>query len=53
MAEPDDDQDGGLVLTPEQRRRRRARNIAIALALAAVAALFYVMTFYRFGPQPH
>jgi hypothetical protein len=52
MAEPDDDeQDDGIVLSPEQRRRRRARNIAIALILAGVVALFYVMTWFRFGPQ--
>lgn len=51
MAEPDHDvpPDDGYVLSPEQRRRRRARNVAIALVLAGVVALFYVMTFYRFG----
>ena len=39
----------GIVLTPEQKRRRRARSIAIGLALAALVALFYVVTLVK-GP---
>jgi hypothetical protein len=41
----------GIVLTEEQRRRRRARSIALALVLAALAALFYVVTIVKLGPQ--
>ena len=46
-----DDQDG-IVLTEEQKRRRGARSIAIALALAALVALFYVITIVKFGTNP-
>jgi hypothetical protein len=40
----------GIVLTEEQKRRRRARSIAIALVLAALVALFYVVTIVKLGP---
>jgi type IV secretory pathway component VirB8 len=38
-----------IVLTEEQKRRRRARSIAIALSLAALVALFYIVTLVK-GP---
>jgi len=38
-------------LTAEQEKRRRQRNIAIALAVAALVAIFYVMTIVRLGPN--
>ncbi|MCI4677263.1 hypothetical protein K9U39_13445 [Rhodoblastus acidophilus] len=38
-------------LTPEQERRRRQRNVAIALAVAALVAIFYVLTIVRLGPH--
>jgi hypothetical protein len=37
-------------LTEEQARRRRARSIVLALALAALAAIFYLLTIVKFGP---
>jgi hypothetical protein len=43
------DDDSGVVLTEAQRRARRSRSVAIALALAALVALFYVMTLVK-GP---
>jgi predicted nucleic acid-binding Zn ribbon protein len=43
------DEQGGIVLSEEQKRRRRARSIAIALSLAALVVLFYVVTLVK-GP---
>ena len=43
--------DGGIVLTPEQKRRRRARSIAIALTLGALVLLFYIVTIVKLGPE--
>ena len=35
----------------EERKRRRAKNIALALVLAALAALFYLITIVKMtGP---
>jgi hypothetical protein len=48
MSEPNPDE--GIVLTEEQKRRRRNRSIAIALSLAALVALFYVVTLVKLGP---
>ncbi len=36
-------------LTEEQTKNRRSRSIAIAWALAALAALFFVVTIVRLG----
>jgi hypothetical protein len=44
-----EDQDAGIVLTPDQKRRQRARSIAIALALGALVAIFYAVTLVK-GP---
>ncbi|ACA16805.1 conserved protein CoxF [Methylobacterium sp. 4-46] len=38
-------------LTPEEARRRRKRSLAIALTLAALVAIFYVLTIAKLGPQ--
>ncbi|MFE1600382.1 hypothetical protein [Methylobacterium sp. ID0610] len=38
-------------LTPEEARRRRKRSVAIALTLAALVAIFYVLTIAKLGPQ--
>jgi hypothetical protein len=45
------DKPEGIVLTEEQRRRRRARSIVLGLVLAALAALFYVVTIVKLGPS--
>lgn len=42
--------DNGLRLTDEQRRRRRGRSVALALVLAALAALFYIVTIIQMAP---
>jgi hypothetical protein len=42
------DQDG-IVLTPEQKRARRQRSIAIAILLGVLAVLFYMVTLVK-GP---
>jgi hypothetical protein len=39
----------GVVLTEAQKRARRSRSIAIAIALAALVALFYIVTLVK-GP---
>jgi hypothetical protein len=39
----------GIKLTEQQQRARRARSIAIGLALAALALLFYIVTWVK-GP---
>ena len=49
MADNDDGNENGIVLTEEQKRRRRARSIAIAIALAALVLLFYVVTIVKLG----
>ena len=36
-------------LTEEQMKHRRSRSLAIAWALAAMAALFFVVTIVRLG----
>ncbi|MES0809626.1 MULTISPECIES: hypothetical protein [unclassified Roseibium] len=40
----------GVKLTPEQAKKRRSRSIAIAIVLAALVALFYVVTIVKLGP---
>ena len=46
----------GIVLTPEEQRRRRSRSLAIGLGLAALSALFYIVTIAKMGgavpPKP-
>lgn len=37
-------------LTEAQRKARRSRSVAIGLALAALVALFYILTLVKFGP---
>ena len=37
----------GMVTVRDQDGRRRAKNIAIALILAALAALFYLITIVK------
>ena len=39
----------GVVLTPEQQRRRRMRNIAIGITLACLVVLFYAITIVKMG----
>jgi hypothetical protein len=36
-----------VVSTAEQQRKRRAKNVALALILAALAALFYLITMVK------
>lgn len=43
-------EDDHVRLTRQQARRRRARSIVLALVLAALAAIFYVLTIVKFGP---
>ena len=38
-----------MQFTEEQKKSRRSRSIAIAWALAAMAALFFVVTIVRLG----
>jgi hypothetical protein len=42
------DQDG-IVLTPEQKRARRQRSVALAVLLGVLVVLFYVVTLTK-GP---
>ena len=44
MAVTRDENDPGVVLTPEQKRGRRNRNIAIGVAVGFFVILFYVVT---------
>jgi len=37
-------------MTPAQKKARRSRNVAIGLSLAALVALFYIITLVKFGP---
>ena len=39
----------GRMLTDAEKRLRRMRSIAIALALAALVAMFYVVTIAKLG----
>ncbi len=47
MNEPEGDRQS---LTREQARRRRSRSVMLAVVLAALAAIFYVLTIVKFGP---
>ena len=38
-----------MQLTEQEKKRRRTRSIAIAWGLAAMAALFFVVTIMRLG----
>lgn len=49
MATPNENENSGIVLTPEQAKSRRARNVAIGLAIALFIALFYVVTIVKLG----
>lgn len=42
-------QEDGVVLTPEQSKSRRARNIAIGITVALLAVLFYAVTLVKLG----
>jgi hypothetical protein len=42
-------QEDGVVLTPEQQKSRRARNIAIGITVALLAVLFYAVTVVKLG----
>jgi hypothetical protein len=39
----------GVVMAHDQDSRRRTKNIAIAVILAALAALFYLITIVKMG----
>jgi hypothetical protein len=39
----------GIRLSEEQQRRRRARSVATAVCLAALVAIFYVVTVAKLG----
>jgi hypothetical protein len=43
------DEEGGIVLTPEQKRQQRSRSVAIALLLAGLMVLFFVVTIVKIG----
>lgn len=43
---------GGIRLTAEEKRARDLRNRAIGLVLAALVALFYVVTVSKLGLHP-
>jgi hypothetical protein len=45
----DQNEQDGIVLTPEQKRARRQRSIAIAILLVVLAVLFYMVTLVK-GP---
>jgi len=40
----------GVEMTAAQKKARRSRNVAIGLSLAALVALFYIITLVKFGP---
>jgi hypothetical protein len=43
------DEPDRIVLTEAQKRSRRVRSVALALVLAALVALFYIVTLVK-GP---
>lgn len=45
----DQNEQDGIVLTPEQKRARRQRSIAIAVLLGVLVVLFYMVTLVK-GP---
>jgi hypothetical protein len=45
------DDKNGIVLTKEQLRQRNRRSVAIALVLAGLAAIFFVVTIVKLGPN--
>ncbi|QCK86005.1 CoxF protein [Phreatobacter aquaticus] len=42
-------QEPGIILTPEEKKRQRQRNVAIAIALVALCVLFWAVTLVK-GP---
>ncbi|CTQ52662.1 hypothetical protein LP7551_01182 [Roseibium album] len=44
------EEEQGIKLTDEQKKKRRSRSIAIAAVLAALVAIFYVVTIVKLGP---
>ena len=40
---------GAVAMNEEQLRRRRRRSVAIGIGLAALVALFYVITVVKLG----
>ncbi|MEO1065881.1 MAG: hypothetical protein AAFW47_00745 [Pseudomonadota bacterium] len=38
-------------LTPEEAKSRRNRSVAIGCALAALVAIFYIVTVFKFIPS--
>ncbi len=42
--------DDRVTLTESQKKARRSRSVALGLALAALVAIFYVVTLLKFGP---
>jgi hypothetical protein len=44
------EEEQGIKLTDEQKKKRRSRSIAIAVVLAALVAIFYVVTIVKLGP---
>jgi hypothetical protein len=45
----DQNEQDGIVLTPEQKRARRQRSVALAVLLGVLVVLFYVVTLTK-GP---
>lgn len=43
------DDEGGIVLTDEQKRAQGRRNLAIALTLGALVVLFWLVTVFKLG----
>ncbi len=41
--------EGGIVLTPEQKRSRKLRNIAIGVAIGVFVGLIYFVTIAKIG----
>ncbi len=41
--------EGGIVLTPEQKRSRKLRNIAIGIAIGVFVGLIYFVTIAKIG----
>ncbi len=40
-----------IELTDAQKKARRSRSVALAIVLAGLAALFYVVTVIKIGPE--
>lgn len=46
---PADEEAADRALSPQQQRSRKARSLALGVVLAALAALFYVVTIVKLG----